>query len=549
MRTCAEAILHLLRRHGVDHVFSIPGVHTVELYRRFAASGLTHITPRHEQGAGFMAYGYAMATGKPGVCFVITGPGVANIATAMGEAYSDSVPMLVLATNNPVSQIGVGGGRLHETKSQTLLADQVTEFTHQVLGQRNIPAILGRAFNRFHSCRPRPVCIEIPLNILSEPPDIDMEVWPLATRPAPDPAAIDTAVSMLARAQRPMVLLGGGASDAADAALELCTRLAAPVVTTTSGKGIVSEDHGLSLGASLPFKPVQEHLKMADVVLAVGTEMAETDTLYTYSEYEVSPELIRIDIDPDQLSRNYRPKVAIVSDALAALRALIDRLKERGHEGPLAHGVEVAATLRAALTGQWSDGASAHKQVLDVMRDVLDDEAVVTAEECQLGYTGCHYFKSRKPRTWIYPSGYGTLGPALPAAIGAKVGLPDRQVVCISGDGSFLYTVGELASASELGLGLPIVLWNNSGYEEIARDMDRKDIERIGVDLTPPDFTRLAEGFGCRGARPQSLDEFRQALADALLASRPTLIELNADAPFLRDSVGDRIGRSRLGQG
>ena len=535
MPNCGEAIVDLLKRYGVEHVFSIPGVHTVELYRGFASHGLTHVTPRHEQGAGFMAYGYAMATGRPGVCFVITGPGVANLATAMGEAYSESVPMLVIATNNALDQIGMGGGRLHETKSQMLLADQVTGSTHQVLAQRNIPSLLGRAFTRFDACRPRPVCIELPLNLLAEVAGFDRDVWPAPSRPAPDPVAIDSAAHVLARAERPIVLLGGGASDAAAEAVALCTLLDAPVVTTTSGKGVVSEDHELSVGASLPFQPIQDYLKRSDAVLAVGTEMAETDTLYTYTEYEVGPGLIRIDIEPEQLARNYRPRIGIVSDARLALAALRERLVERIGDARRAGGAAAAAALRSQLTGQWMEGAGAHKRVLDIMREALDDDAVVSAEECQLGYTACQYFRCRRPRTWIYPSGYGTLGPALPAAVGAKVGLPNRQVACISGDGSFLYTVGELAAAAELGGSLPIVIWNNRGYEEIARDMDRKGIERVGVSPEPPDFVQLAKGFRCHGERPGSLDEFRKAFEAALSAPKPTLIEMVADAAFLSD--------------
>ena len=196
-------------------------------------------------------------------------------------------------------------------------------------------------------------------------------------------------------------------------------------------------------------------------------------------------------------------------------------------------GVSFVQSIKSQLSGEWIPGADAHKKILDAMRDLLDDDAVLTAEECQLGYTACHYYKCRKPRTFIYPSGFGTLGPALPAAIGAKLGLPDRQVVAIVGDGSFLFTIGELAAAVEMKLSIPVILWNNQGYGEIAYDMDRKKISRIGVDLLTPDFPAVARGFGCRAGKPESLDDFRSLLRDALRVPVPTLIELDAAAAFL----------------
>jgi thiamine pyrophosphate-dependent acetolactate synthase large subunit-like protein len=530
MPTFGEHIVKLLEAYGVDHVFGIPGVHTVELYRGFANSCVRHVTPRHEQGAGFMAYGFAIATGRPGVAIVISGPGLANIATAMGEAYADSVPMLILASNNEISHLGLGSGRLHETKSQISIAEQVAGFAHQLLEQRNFPAVLARAFSGFNACRPRPACIEIPLNLLAESSAIELEPWPLAKRPAPVPSAIAEASRLLEAARRPIILLGGGAVDATEAARELAHLLDAPVVTTTSGKGIVSEHDPLSLGASLPFKPVQDYLRDSDAVLAIGTEMSDTDALYTYTRYEVGPNLIRIDIEADQLTRNYKPKVPIVGDAKLAIDALIERLQLGDHRKM---GADTAARIRSRLDKQWIPGADAHKRILDAMHDILEDNAILSVEECQLGYTACQYFPCSSPRTMIYPSGYGTLGPAVPAAIGAKLGVPDREVVAISGDGSLLFTLSELVAAVELGVSLPVIVWNNRGYREIAYDMDRKNVRRVGVELTTPDFQSVAIGFGCRAERPDSLAAFRDALSRALEAPVPTMIELDTNFGFL----------------
>ncbi len=524
MATFGEDLVKLLKAYGIDHAFGIPGVHTVELYRGLQDSGILHVTPRHEQGAGFMAYGYAIATGKPAACFLITGPGLVNAATAIGEARAESVPMLVVATNNELAHLGMDGGQLHATKSQIAVADQVSDSTHQLLDQKNVSQVLGRMFSRFHATRPGPAYLEIPLNLLSEPSQITAEAWARANRPSPDPDVIDRATDLLSGARKVILLVGGGASDAADLVREVCEKLDCPVVTTTSGKGVLPEDHPLSLGAALPFQPVQDFVRDADVVLAVGTEMAETDTLYTYSSYDIDGALIRIDIDVDQLARNFRPELPILADASAALSAISRGLPDVAvRDKPAA---EVVADLKARLTGQWIPGADAHKRVLDIVRAVLDDNAVLSTEECQLGYTANQYYPCRRPRTYIHPTGYGTLGPAMPAGIGAKIGLPDRQVAVIAGDGSFLYTLGELAVAAELGLPLPIVIWNSGGYTEIANYMDRFGIERVGVDHKPVDFVAIGESFSCLGFHPDSESSFRQALEAGLSANKPSIIEL-----------------------
>ena len=533
MRTFGQDLVAFLAEHGITHAFGIPGVHTVELYRGLPDSGITHITPRHEQGAGFMAYGYGFATCRPAACFLISGPGLANAATAIGEARSESIPMLVIATNNERRYLGLGSGRLHETKSQIGIADQVCDTTHQLLDQVNIPSVLARVFSRFQAARPGPAYLEIPLDILSEPAAFEHVRWPTPGPPFPDPESIDRAARMLAAAKRPVMLLGGGASGAATEATKLAERLDCVVVTTTAGKGIVSEGHPLSLGATLPFRPVQDLLKEADIILGVGTEMSETDTLYTYTLYEIGDGLIRIDIDVDQLSRNYRPALPILSDAAKALGAIDGALASYPEPFRQEPGSATAATLRTQLADCWPPSSVPHKLVLDILRDVLDDDAILVTEECQLGYTANQYFFCRHPRCYLHPLGYGTLGPAVPAAVGAKIGCPDRQVAAIVGDGSFLFTAGELASAVQEKLSVPIVMWNSGGYREIANYMDRLDIERVGVDLVTPDFVKLAEGFGAVGCRPDSADAFRQAVVDAFKASVPTLIELREEAGWL----------------
>src|SRR5262245_4714063 len=277
LSTCGEALVELLTVHCIDTVFGIPGVHTVELYRGFPRSGLRHITPRHEQGAGFMADGYARASGKPAACFIITGPGLTNIATALGQAYADSVPILVISSVNNAHELGLGEGRLHELPSQRNLMAGLTAFSHTLNRADEVPLVLSRAFSVFRSARPRPVHIEIPLDVIVAPANERTTTHPIgfACRPYPDPRSIALAADLLGKASRPLIVLGGGAQDAAEAAQQLVERLEAPAILTINGKGILPNAHPLSLGSSLPQSPVQDELAAADVILAIGTELGE----------------------------------------------------------------------------------------------------------------------------------------------------------------------------------------------------------------------------------------------------------------------------------
>lgn len=534
MKTCADAILAMLEGYGIDTAFGIPGVHTINFYDGFASSRVRHVTPRHEQAAAQMAYGYALATGRPAVCVLITGPGLVNALSAVGEAHANSVPMLVLAADNLVAELGMGEGRLHETRAQWRMADEVTAFTHLVLDRRTLPQVLARAFGVFAAARPRPVCIDLPRNIASEPADFPAEAWPLPRRPAPDPSAIAEAWALLRDAENPVLMLGGGAAGDPAVATALAEALDAPVVTSIAGKGIVPESHPLSLGATLPFRPVQDLVRESDVVCAIGTELSETDALLFYENYRIDGKLIRVDIDPAQLNVNHRPHLPILGDAAAAMALLLKHAGDT-RSGRRERGAETVTRLRRAVDAKWPAAARGHIKVLDRIRAVLPEDGIVSADSTQIAYTGCHAFPCHAPGTWLFPVGYGALGCGLPVAIGAKVGAPDRPVVALAGDGGFLYTVEELAVAAELKLPLPVILWDSRGYAEIAQEMDRQQVRRVGVDFPSPDFLAIARGFGCHAVEPDGLDALEKALSTALAADRPTLIRVAADAPYLGD--------------
>lgn len=536
MKTCGELLASLLQDLGVEMVFGIPGVHTVELYRGLPQTRIRHITPRHEQGAGFMADGYARATGKPGVCFIITGPGMTNIMTAMGQAYADSVPMLVISSVNRTHELGMGGGRLHELPSQRELTSGVTAFTHTLMRPDELPEVLRRAFAVFKGARPRPVHIEIPIDVITAPAGhVARKLGAAVSRPAADPAAIAAAAQLLRSARQPLLLLGGGTADASEAATRLAELLDAPTALTINAKGVLPAGHRLNLGSNQSLPPVRKLIAAADVVLAVGTELGETDYDVLFDGgFEVGGRLIRIDIDPQQLQRNLPADIAICADAGIALQALAAALAGLSHpQGQDSPGSQRAAAARRELKANWLPTWSGQHKVLQLVQELLPD-VIVAGDSTQPVYCGNHLYDATRPRSWFNSTtGYGTLGYGLPAAIGARLAAPSRPVVCLIGDGGIQFTLSELGAAVEAGAPIIVLLWNNHGYGEIKRYMTHRDIKPIGVDIHTPDFLQLARAFGCDAARADSFTDLEQLLLAAARRSQPSVIEIMENAPFL----------------
>ena len=526
-RTCGEWLVELLEDCGITTVFGIPGVHTVEFYRGLEKTSLRHITPRHEQGAGFMADGYARACGQPAACFIISGPGMTNILTAMAQAYSDSVPMLVISSVNNSHELALGQGRLHELPYQRQIAEGVAVFSHTITRPDELPEVLARAWAVFDSARPGPVHIEIPLDVIVENTRrLDAEVRRTEYPPGPDQDAIARAAELLRDARDPFVVLGGGTQDAAAAARALVELLGAPTILTINAKGVLPAGHALSLGSRLPHPPVLDALARADVVLAIGTELGETDTLLFDAKLELAGKVVRIDIEQQQLTRNIMPHLAICSDAGSAMRALCQAL--HGHV-PADARARVQA-LRQAADAHLDDAYRGHGRLLQLIAETLPG-VVIVGDSTQPVYGANFLFETDAPRRYFNSStGYGTLGYALSAALGAKLARPDSAVVCVIGDGGLQFSIGELATAVELGLPLPILLWNNRGYGEIRRYMTEREIPAIGVDIYTPDFIAIAGGYGCRALRAENAGALRTALAEAAQAAAPTLIEIVEDS-------------------
>ncbi|AYC32501.1 5-guanidino-2-oxopentanoate decarboxylase [Pseudomonas cavernae] len=523
--TGGQALVRLLANYGVDTVFGIPGVHTLELYRGLPGSGIRHVLTRHEQGAGFMADGYARVSGKPGVCFLITGPGVTNAATAIGQAYADSIPMLVISSVNHTASLGKGWGCLHETQDQRAMTAPITAFSAVALTAEDLPELVARAFAVFDSERPRPVHISVPLDVLAAPVarDWSNEVVRRPGRGLANAAALQQAVAKLQGARRPMLIAGGGALQAGAALQALSERLAAPLFTSVAGKGLLPPEAPLNAGSTLCVEPGWQLIAQADVVLAVGTEMADTD--YWRERLPLSGELIRIDIDPRKFNDFYPCAVALHGDACETLDALLARLPAQQRDATAA--VQAVAALRAAIRQGHAPLQAIHQAILERIAAVLPADAFISTDMTQLAYTGNYAFASRAPRSWLHPTGYGTLGYGLPAGIGAKFGAPARPGLVLVGDGGFLYTAQELATAvEELDSPLVVLLWNNDALGQIRDDMLGLDIEPVGVLPRNPDFAGLGRAFGCTVKQPQSLDELEGDLRAGFGHPGVTLIEL-----------------------
>ncbi|MCX4595956.1 5-guanidino-2-oxopentanoate decarboxylase [Streptomyces sp. NBC_01549] len=531
VRTGGEALVRALAAHDVTQAFGIPGTHNLEIYRHLAAYGVRHTTPRHEQGAGYAADGYARVTGRPGVVITTTGPALLNVTAAVGQAYSDSVPLLVVSPGMPLRHPRLATGLLHEMRSQTEALRGVAAFSHRVSSVAEIGAAVARAFTLFRTRRPRPVHLEVPLDLLTAAETAGpVRLAPAATAgPVPDAEAVRRAARTLWEARRPALVLGGGARGAAASCLALAEACGAPVVTTANGKGIVPERHPLSLGVSLHTEAVQKWLAGRDVVLAVGTELAESD--FWSPPTALGGTLVRADLDPDQMHSGPPTDIALVGDARASLEGLLSEMGLHArvrHDIPDPRGGVDVDEVDAVRDARYAGSATRDARwipYLRAIRGVLADDAVLTSDSAQCCYYGALPHLPLGPAgRYLHPTGFGTLGYALPAAIGAKVACPERQVVALSGDGGLQFTVQELATAAQLRLPLPVVVFDNGGYGEIRDEMAARGDRPTEVDLAPVDLPALARAYGGQGTRVCHPDELALALTEALRTPGPTLI-------------------------
>ncbi len=514
-----EAVIDLLaREYGVDTVFGIPGVHNIELYRGLHRSGVRAVSPRHEQGAGFMADGWSVVTGRPGVCTLISGPGLTNALTPIAQAFHDSRPMLVLAATTPTDALGRRLGPLHDLDDQAAIARTVTAFSETVLHPDEVPELIAMAFDVFASARPRPVHLAFPTDVL------ELEVEPLerfsnpSSRPGPMPSVVHAALELLAASTSPVVIAGGGAIDAGDALIHVAEILDAPVVLTGNAKGVVASSHPLCCGNVLVVPEVQAALEAADCVLVVGSEVSDADLYNGGHALRFSGSVVRIDIDAEQMDRRMDPDVRIVADAGLALTALSRELRQAHGDGE-----HRAARLRAASVASTPLHLAAW---IGAMEAAIPPSAIVALDSTQLAYSAHVRLSAERPRSWLAPYGLGTLGCALPMAIGAAIAAPDRPVFALVGDGGWLFTVAEMATAVDEALNIVLVVWDNRGYAQIRQSFDDAHAPRMGVDVSSVDPAGIATGFGWTATTVHHPDVLREALEAAFEAGGPQFIRV-----------------------
>jgi acetolactate synthase-1/2/3 large subunit len=447
----------------------------------------------------------------------------------MGQALVDSVPVLVISADNATHTLGLGEGRLHEVQDLALATRQWSRWSHTLMRPDELPRVLARAFAIFSGERPGPVHLIIPQDVITaDASAVEVPDWSLPSPPGPCPDAIAAAAALITAAQRPVIALGGGAVGAADVARALAERLDAPTTLTQNAKGILPPDHPLYVAGSPSFEPVRQLYRDADLLIGIGTEFAETDYDFLFDGgFDLGPApLIRIDIDPAQLLRNTPAAVAITADAGLALSALLPLCEQRHLKGP-----QRTDTVNLALRSLDHPG---YQAFLDALQTALPD-AIVIGDSTQPVYFAAGQYHPASPRSFANSAtGFGTLGYGLPAAFGAKLASPTRPVICLIGDGGLQFSINELSTAVEAGIGVAVVIWNNRGYEMIAQNFRSAGMEPIACDIHTPDFLAIAAGYGCPGERVRDTAQLQRALQDAAARDLPTFIEV-MESDFIGD--------------
>lgn len=494
-RPLSALLVELLECYGVEHVFGIPGVHTAELYRCLAGSNIRHITPRHEQGAGFMADAYARVNNAPGVCWIITGPGLSNIATAMLQARADSIPMLVITSVNDPQR--ASRGHLHEMPDQGAFARSVAIESHRIAKAADLVPAFASAFELFASKRPGPVHIEIPVSMMhADCSTLTASHGDLARPPVVAAQKIEHAITALKAAMRPVIIAGGGARGASSSLQGLANALGCPVVPTINARDQFPADWNLLVPASPSLNAVRELLEESDLVLAVGTEFGPTDfDMYETGQWPSLKHLIRVDICEQQLATNINAQLALVGDAAAVVGRILE-----GFSGDYAPQRDTGGPARVAQCRKhsWAELPEVYRTHIRFLEQIVDSapDTLFVGDSTQLVYAANMYFAPGNAGRWFNSSvGFGTLGYALPAAIGAAIA-DTRPVLAIIGDGGIQYSLGELACLKESGRPVIVLIWNNSGFGEIKSFMLDNGIEPQGVDLMSPDFESIGHAFG-----------------------------------------------------
>jgi thiamine pyrophosphate-dependent acetolactate synthase large subunit-like protein len=535
-KSCAEATIELLSKYGVTTIFGIPGVHTLDFCRALTDKAndpnkIRHVQARNEQGAGFMAEGWARATGNVGVALVISGPGVTNASTALGQCYADSLPLLLISAEPKSESLGKGQGVLHEITEQKKVTEPLTAFSETVKTPDDVPILLEQAFTIFRSKRPRPVHISIPIDIQAQSVKTNWE--PIQIPPCPKASEDDllNAISLITESKKIVCILGGGSCGAGEEVSKMVDNLGAVVITTTAGKGVINDNHPLVISGGTVRAEAREYISKADLILAVGTEMAETDNYV--GKYSINGKIIRVDIDYKKINDNYHATVGLVGDAKETVKKLNAKLNKSVSLEQMESVRSAVIEIKKKIDANLTKSEKRHKKFLTILRANAPSETIFSTDACQLSYTGVFGFNIPEARKWLHPVGFCALGNALPNAIGVKMAMPMTPVAVLVGDGGFMFSMPELLTAKEQNLSLPIIIWENGGYKQIQDDMKIMNIDLVGVEGLNPDFVKLAEACHCNSVYAENEELFVEAFKKALLNNSPTIIVVKENYGWL----------------
>ncbi len=519
-----EALVKSLVREGVEVVFGLPGV---QMYGIIAAirdePGIRLITTRHEQATTYMADGYARASGKPGVALVVPGEGLYNAGSGLATAYARSSPVLVIAGQIPRSQIGKDLGGLHEVADQMEVIRPVTKWRRQVLSPAETPACVSEAFRQMRNGRPRPVEIEMPPEAMVEREEVELEEPGPVVRGRPSRDLLEKAARTIAEARSPVIYAGGGVarSDAEAALVSLAEATNIPVIVSAGGKGSIPDGHPLCYGSSLgPRGALYEVMEVADVIIGIGTRFSLRNPAGN------SATLVHINADDTEFGKTHSNTLALHGDAKATMEALVPHLLAAGVGERPSPAKAVAAARRRVEDVSSIERNEPQHTVLEALQTGIPEDAFVVWGMTQLGYYSRVHYRVYEPKTYI-DSGYaGNLGYSFPTALGAKVAQPGRPVVCVVGDGGFMYNSSELSTAVKYGINTVTVVFNDGAYGNVARDLDEDFGGAYEADFVNPDFVKFAQAFGAIGMRASDPLELAELIPAALEKGGPVIIDV-----------------------
>jgi acetolactate synthase I/II/III large subunit len=510
----------MLELNGIDTLFCLPGVQNDSffdaLYDR--TNAIRPIHARHEQACAYMALGYAMASGRPSAYVVVPGPGFLNTTAALSTAYAVNAPVLALTGQIQQAMIGRNVGLLHELPDQLSIMRGLTKWADRITSPAAAPGLINEAFRRLLSGRKRPVALECAMDTWGRKAPVELPTAAAKADPCPvDEDGVERASRLLGGAQRPLIVVGGGAQGAGEYVLKIAEMLEAPVVTGRMGQGVIDGRHRLSVTSLAGYRFWSE----ADVVLAVGTRLQPQQMNWGMDD---QLKIVRIDIDSEELDRQRKPEIGIVGDATATLKALANR--QSGHNAKRNGRADLVAETKAQATKKIRDTLAPQIAYLEAIRAALPDDGILVDELTQMGYAARLAYPTYKSRTFLSPGYQGTLGWGYATSLGVKVAKPDTPVLSISGDGGFLFAAMEMSTAAQNGIGVVSVVFSDGAYGNVKRIQQQAFNNRtIASDLHNPDFVKLGESFGLATERAKSPAELGAAITRGLARGGPTLID------------------------